>query len=47
LPMYGQYAVHMQEFFSLADYREGMAAKCNLRNLREAARLSVRELARL
>jgi transcriptional regulator with XRE-family HTH domain len=36
----------MQEFFSFADYREGMAVKSNLRQLRETAGLSVRELAR-
>jgi transcriptional regulator with XRE-family HTH domain len=36
----------MQEFFSFAEYRDGMAAKCNLRELREAAGISQRELAR-
>ena len=36
----------MQAFFSFADYRDGMAAKSNLRELRETAGLSVRELAR-
>jgi transcriptional regulator with XRE-family HTH domain len=36
----------MQAFFSFVDYRDGMAAKSNLRELRETAGLSVRELAR-
>ena len=36
----------MQAFFSLRLYREGMADKSRLRQLREAAGLSVRELAR-
>jgi len=36
----------MQAFFTFADYRDVMAAKSRLRELREASRLSVRELAR-
>jgi transcriptional regulator with XRE-family HTH domain len=44
--MYGQYCDHMQELFSIPDYPPLMAAKSNLRRLREAAGLSVRELAR-
>ena len=36
----------MQEFFSFTAYARGMAAKSRLRELREAAGLSVRELAR-
>jgi transcriptional regulator with XRE-family HTH domain len=36
----------MQEFFSFASYDEGMAAKSSLRELREAAGISQRELAR-
>ena len=36
----------MQELFSLAPYARLMATKSNLRQLREAAGLSVRELAR-
>jgi transcriptional regulator with XRE-family HTH domain len=36
----------MQEIFSFAAYAPGMAAKSRLRELREAAGLSVRELAR-
>jgi transcriptional regulator with XRE-family HTH domain len=44
--MYAQYTAHMQAFFSLKLYREGMADKSKLRQLREAAGLSVREVAR-
>jgi transcriptional regulator with XRE-family HTH domain len=44
--MYGQYADHMQELFSSGIYVSLMATKSNLRRLREAAGLSVRELAR-
>ena len=44
--MYGQYYDHMQELFLIRDYPLLMAAKSNLRRLREAAGLSVRELAR-
>jgi transcriptional regulator with XRE-family HTH domain len=41
-----QYTAHMQALFSLAAYSGLMATKSNLRQLREAAGLSVRELAR-
>jgi len=41
-----QYAAHMQELFSSGVYSALMATKSNLRRLREAAGLSVRELAR-
>ena len=44
--MYAQYTAHMQAFFSARLYREGMADKSKLRQLREAAGFSVRELAR-
>jgi transcriptional regulator with XRE-family HTH domain len=44
--MYGQYYDHMQELFLIRDYPLLMATKTNLRRLREAAGLSVRELAR-
>jgi transcriptional regulator with XRE-family HTH domain len=44
--MYGQYYDHMQELFSIRAYSSLMAAKSNLRRLREVAGLSVRELAR-
>lgn len=46
LTMYGQYTDHMQVIFSLTPYSRLMATKSNLRQLREAAGLSVRELAR-
>jgi transcriptional regulator with XRE-family HTH domain len=45
--MYEQYIAHMQELFSLAHYDDGMAEKSRLRELRETAGLSGRELARL
>jgi transcriptional regulator with XRE-family HTH domain len=41
-----QYAAHMQALFSIGFYPVSMAAKSNLRRLREAAGFSVRELAR-
>jgi len=41
-----QYAAHMQALFSERVYGALMATKSNLRRLREAAGLSVRELAR-
>ena len=41
-----QYTAHMQELFSPPPYPALMAVKSNLRQLREAAGLSVRELAR-
>jgi transcriptional regulator with XRE-family HTH domain len=44
--MYGQYYDHMQALFSIRVYSPLMAAKSNLRRLREVAGLSVRELAR-
>jgi len=44
--MYGQYTVHMQELFSNHAYPALMKTKSDLRKLREAAGLSVRELAR-
>ena len=44
--MYGQYTVHMQAFFPLTSYARFMATKSNVRRLREAAGLSVRELAK-
>jgi transcriptional regulator with XRE-family HTH domain len=44
--MYGQYTVHMQELFLTGDYVASMATSSRLRQLREAAGLSVRELAR-
>jgi transcriptional regulator with XRE-family HTH domain len=46
LTTYGQYADQLQEFFSLCPYGQDMADKSRLRELREAAGLSVRELAR-
>ena len=46
LPMYAQYTAHMQAFFNLRLYRGDMADKSKLRQLREAAGLSVREVAR-
>ena len=44
--MYAQYTAHMQELFSSLAYAAGMANASRLRQLREAAGLSVRELAR-
>ena len=44
--MYAQYTAHMQAFFNLRLYRGDMADKSKLRQLREAAGLSVREVAR-
>ena len=41
-----QYIAQMQAIFSLAPYARLMATKSNLRQLREVAGLSVRELAR-
>ena len=41
-----QYAAHMQALFLFQPYAGIMATKSNLRRLREAAGLSVRELAR-
>ena len=49
LPMYGYYTTRMQGFFSLPIYDSRMTAKKNespLRALREAAGISLRELAR-
>lgn len=46
LTMYGQYCDHMQASFSERVYGALMATKSNLRRRREAAGLSVRELAR-
>jgi len=47
LPIYGQYTVHMQQLFPSISYADLMTTKSNLRRLREAAGLSVREVARL
>jgi len=44
--MYEQYIAHMQALFSLTPYGNGMAEKSRLRELRETAGLSGRELAR-
>jgi transcriptional regulator with XRE-family HTH domain len=44
--MYEQYIAHMQVLFSFVAYDGGMAAKSRLRELRQAAGLSGRELAR-
>ena len=46
MPTCGQYTVHVQALFPAAPYALLMAAKSNLRKLREAAGLSVREVAR-
>jgi transcriptional regulator with XRE-family HTH domain len=46
LPINGQYTVHMQALFSAPDYPLVMADKFRLRQLREAAGISVREVAR-
>ena len=46
LPMSAQYTAHIQALFSDRVYGALMATKSNLRRLREAAGLSVRELAR-
>jgi transcriptional regulator with XRE-family HTH domain len=43
---YGQYTDQMQGLFSSVVYHGGMAEKSRLRQLREAAGISVRELAR-
>lgn len=44
--MYEQYIAHMQALFSSVLYGDGMSEKSRLRELREAAGLSGRELAR-
>jgi transcriptional regulator with XRE-family HTH domain len=46
LPNYGQYTAHMQELFSNQSYHMLVEIKTDLRRLRLAAGLSVRELAR-
>jgi len=46
LTIYGQYADHMQVLFPAVAYDALMATKSRLRTLREAAGLTVRELAR-